>query len=553
MPQIHLIREKLFISPIFSEKTEKVAMDTERHVGYPTPDPHADPEVDHLREVVSRFFSVYETRAGPNGVLFFCHIEPATLENRFERLRMELRKEGYVPFLSYQSGEYVLMITNMPVRKGRSVIFNVILLALTLVTTTIAGTLWWAGYMGQTPIFSFYNISNGFLFFALPLLTILGVHEMGHYLTAKKHNINASLPFFIPFLYPLGTMGAFINMREPIPNRKALMEVGVAGPICGFIVAIPVAVIGLYLTARTGVPLPRNIGDAGGMALNLPLLYYFLLYLFPVSPEVSLHPTAFAGWVGLFVTALNLLPMGQLDGGHVARAFLGKKSHYASYAVAAIMAFLSVFYMGWIIIVFLVIILGLRHPPPLNDITPLGKKQIALGLAAVVIGVVSFTPIPVTVIEPVYSIEIEDMYGNEAPFYLNYTNNTLSLVITDTGNTHLDVNITANAQNTVIREGWDINATLVHPNGSVSMAMLLSDQSLLTKVDSGDVFYLNVTIVPPEGVSGSNNQTGGNQTGWDGVGGGVDAGQRVFHLVFTCRMVSGEFALRETVDILYEL
>ncbi len=275
---------------------------------------------------------------------------------------------------------------------------NILLLIATVGTTVTAGLFICAPYFNMH-VLRLRTVFYSFLFFSLPLMTILGIHEMGHYFAAKKHNVKVSLPYFIPLPPPLilGTMGAFISLREPIPNKKVLLDVGAAGPVCGFIVALPVTIIGLFLTNIYAVHAPPA-GET--ILLGSPLIYILLSILvdlfIPFKENILMHPTAFAGWVGLFVTSINLLPAGQLDGGHVFRALFGEKSRYVSYAAVAFMVGLGFFYPGWFIFAFLILLLGMRHPPALNELTKLDKKRKILGLFTILLLIVCFVPVPMT-------------------------------------------------------------------------------------------------------------------------------------------------------------
>ena len=275
---------------------------------------------------------------------------------------------------------------------------NILLLIATVGTTVTAGLFICAPYFNMH-VLRLRTVFYSFLFFSLPLMTILGIHEMGHYFAAKKHNVKVSLPYFIPLPPPLilGTMGAFISLREPIPNKKVLLDVGAAGPVCGFIVALPVTIIGLFLTGIYAVHAPLT-GET--ILLGSPLIYILLSILvdlfIPFKENILMHPTAFAGWVGLFVTSINLLPAGQLDGGHVFRALFGEKSRYVSYAAVAFMVGLGFFYPGWFIFAFLILLLGMRHPPALNELTKLDKKRKILGLFTILLLIVCFVPVPMT-------------------------------------------------------------------------------------------------------------------------------------------------------------
>jgi len=309
-----------------------------------------------------------------------------------------------------EKGGMVIIVTHLPKISTRSVRVNVALLITTIITTTITGSTLWMGYRGEDFSDSFTRnlwtasttpefLLMGALFFSLPLMVILGTHEFGHYYMSKRYGVNASLPFFIPIppgVSILGTMGAFISMREPIPNKKALFDIGIAGPIAGLIVAIPVTIIGFLLTEP--VEHIYTPGHGPNVAIGFPLLFSFLYIFF--TPDGGLHPTAFAGWVGLFVTALNLLPAGQLDGGHVARALLGEKCKYLSYTTLALMLIVgSFFYTPWLILGLLILFIGAYHPPPLNDLADLDMKRKAVGVFSIVLLVLCFTPQPIVPLE----------------------------------------------------------------------------------------------------------------------------------------------------------
>jgi Zn-dependent protease len=290
------------------------------------------------------------------------------------------------------------MVGKKPVSKFRSIYVNLAMLIITFLAMMFAGILDWSSYadIPDNQMFSLDNILTGIVVFTLPLIAILGVHELGHYFMARRRNVAASLPFFIPSIPPLGTFGAFISLRDPIPNKKSLLEIGVAGPLAGMAVALPVAILGLMLTNMEARPVPEDIGTGGLVQISFPLIYLGLEQLVPLEGDYLLHPTAFAAWVGFLVTALNLLPAGQLDGGHIARALLGKNAKYASYVTIAALVALSFFFWSWLIFAILILFLGARHPPPLNDISKLGTKRMLIGAFAFVILVIAFVPVPMT-------------------------------------------------------------------------------------------------------------------------------------------------------------
>jgi membrane-associated protease RseP (regulator of RpoE activity) len=296
-----------------------------------------------------------------------------------------------------EHGEQIIYVVKKPPsKKPRSVWINIILLIATIFTTTLAGALQWVDIdqVDWMNMFAMSYLWQGLIFFSVPLLLILGVHEMGHYYASKKHHVDASLPYFIPLPPPflLGTFGALISTHEPIPNRKALLDIGVAGPLCGFLVAIPISLIGFFLMQQSPIPLPTN---GTNLSLMPPLLLQWMQSLFLLEGNYVIHPTLFAGWVGIFLTAVNLLPAGQLDGGHVARAILKEKHKYISWVVIFILAALSFFYTGWLMFAIIILVfIGTQHQPPLNELTPLDTRRKLLGLAILLIFILSFAPIP---------------------------------------------------------------------------------------------------------------------------------------------------------------
>lgn len=233
------------------------------------------------------------------------------------------------------------------------------------------------------------------LAYALPLLGILLVHEMGHFLACRRHGIEATLPHFLPAPTLIGTFGAFIKIRSPFSSKKALFDVGVAGPLAGFLAALPVVACGLALSRL--VPAGRL---EGGLVLGEPLLFKLLGRLLagpaPEGSQLLVHPMAFAGWFGLLATAFNLFPIGQLDGGHILYALVGRRRAYlAGIAAVAVLALLgALFWQGWLLWALLAVLIGLRHPPVFEE-ERLGPGRKALALAALLVFAVSFTPAPI--------------------------------------------------------------------------------------------------------------------------------------------------------------
>jgi membrane-associated protease RseP (regulator of RpoE activity) len=280
---------------------------------------------------------------------------------------------------------------------------NVVLFALTCLSTLIMGTALMGMYThSMDDVVSFFGaivrspavLLSG-LPFSLSIMTILLGHEMGHYLTCRYYGIDATLPYFIPAPTLVGTMGAFIRIKSPIQHRAALLEVGIAGPIVGFVLAIPPLIIAL---AKSGYIMPEPSNS--GIGLGEPLIFKGLEALMGKTPppgmELNLHPIGIAAWFGFFATALNLLPVGQLDGGHVLYALFGRIHKRISQGLLFALIPLGIFYwQGWLLWTTVLLILGFRHPVTLDDSVPLSKRHSWLGAIALAMFVLCFTPMPI--------------------------------------------------------------------------------------------------------------------------------------------------------------
>lgn len=252
-------------------------------------------------------------------------------------------------------------------------------------------------------------MNNKIQTFSLAFIGILLGHELGHYLAARRHRIPVSLPYFLPFppyLSIVGTLGAFIRLRGPMVRRSVLFDVGVAGPFVSFVLSLPVLAVGLRLSdvlevGQTGMHpfVIHFLGDAMrvGTAPLLNVLAAALVPGFEEGATIALHPLAFAGWLGIFVTALNLLPLGQLDGGHVLYAMLGKRQRWLAWGFVALMLPLGLVWMGWWVWGAIAVLVSrgrVAHPPVLMDDVDIGRGRMALGILALTIFVVSFSPAP---------------------------------------------------------------------------------------------------------------------------------------------------------------
>ena len=357
-------------------------------------------DIEFLKQEVGKRFPFYDIRISPTTIAFYCNIDKDKVEELFDSLRRTLTIKDYIPALRHEGGEYILYITKHPQKKEKPVWINIILLIATIITTLLTGSLLDIGYsdLQSVPniyqVFTLNHLLNGALFFSLPLMSILFIHEMGHYFISKKHGIQTSLPFFIPVPpilpgFNIGTFGALISSRDPMPNRKALFDVGLSGPIAGFIVAIPITIYGI----ATSSVISQSEITKGGVYLGYSVLFFLFSILIHGAKGIALNlnPIAFAGWIGLLITSINLLPAGQLDGGHIFRAILGDKQKYAGWIAVMIMIF-----TGWMFFALIIILLiGMTHPPPLDDTTKIDFKRKLLFIVAILILILCFVPFPI--------------------------------------------------------------------------------------------------------------------------------------------------------------
>jgi Zn-dependent protease len=235
------------------------------------------------------------------------------------------------------------------------------------------------------------------LTYMLAVIGILLAHEMGHFLQAVRYRIPASFPFFIPMpISPIGTMGAVIAMRGMEADRKQLFDIGLSGPWAGLLLAIPITWIGV-LTAEA-IPLGMGGDLQFQTPLGLKILMWWLRPDLPWDPDVALNPLLFAGWVGMLITGLNMLPISQLDGGHVAYSIFGRHSHWLArgVAVTAVVFIVVAQQYGWILMLSLVFLIGVKHPPTANDNVPLGWPRIVIGTMSLIIPVLCLAPIPIS-------------------------------------------------------------------------------------------------------------------------------------------------------------
>jgi len=339
-------------------------------------DPVEGPLFEEVQGMVESEFDVEESFVDHNISTFYIRYQEDSKE-AFLRLMKRLDPLGLLPFLRPKDEKVVLQILPKPLTKPNKNIINIALFFATLGTVFISGY-----FLSSSDIF-------GALLFTSAIMVILGTHEMGHKLLADKHNVDATYPYFIPglpFPYGIGTFGALIRQKALPPNKDALFDIGFTGPVSGFIIAAIVTIIGIQLS--TYVPL-----DPDASYISVPLLFQFIIILFPPSgagATIQLHPVAFAGWVGMIVTMLNLVPSGMFDGGHVARSVLGDRAHkIISYAGIALLAIIG----WWTMAVLALFFSSTRHPGPLDDVSKLSTRRKMGAIVLVAIFILSVVPL----------------------------------------------------------------------------------------------------------------------------------------------------------------
>lgn len=319
------------------------------------------------------------------------------LTEKYDDLRQRFERFGFTPLVRKgEHGEPVILATPIVFApKPAKWITNLVLFVLTIGSTLLVGA-----QQEGIQVTGIASLLAGWKFSA-SILLILGAHELGHYFAARYHNVPVTLPFFIPIPTIFGTMGAFIQIKEPVKNKRALLDIGVAGPLAGLVFAIPILLYGLA-TSPVG-PLPESgyLMEGNSLLYALSKIVTFGEFLPANGVDVSLNSFAWAGWAGLFVTGLNLLPVGQLDGGHMAYVLFGKQAGKLFWPVIAALVGLSLFigtgtWWVWIVLLFF---FGRNHAVPLDDYTPLDPTRRAIAIFALVLFVLTFVPSPITIVQ----------------------------------------------------------------------------------------------------------------------------------------------------------
>ena len=309
---------------------------------------------------------------------------------------------GLIAYLRIAGDEELIKFA--PINSGRRknrLFIPVLLFVVTLISTLFIGALN-SGTFARDILSHPLLLLNGAPF-SFTLIIILGLHEFSHYFVSKRYGIRTSLPYFIPFPNIIGTMGAVIVSRSPFVDRKSLFDVGIAGPLASFVLSIGAIILGFSGMTLVRIS-PHILHPEPGLYLGDSLLTTALFWLryhqIPLGFDINLGPISFAGWVGLFVTGLNLLPMGQLDGGHISYAIFGRYHKLITRLMMALLVLFGILYSSsfWIVIGILVLFLGSRHGPPLDDITPLNPGRIWMAVGALIILIICFIPVPLQMI-----------------------------------------------------------------------------------------------------------------------------------------------------------
>ena len=388
---------------------------------------------DKLLPLVRQVMSITDITEGDQKQLFAIRFRGTLISDSqlaFEKLDPAFKQAGTtLLFREENDGHEILGMPGVIQPQASNPLVNVILFLLTLVSMLMAGAMYGMEAPADTSIpgilqATLQNLPNG-ITFAASLLGILMAHEFGHYFAARFHRIAVSLPYFLPFPLSLfGTLGAFIRLKEPPKNRRVLLDIGLSGPIAGLIVAIPVLLIGLYLSDLGRLPLNAMTAQGSvlegnsllylamkyivtGEFLPKPLHYaglspfiYWVRYFFIGLPmpyggtDVLLHPLAWAGWAGLLVTMLNLIPAGQLDGGHAIYVLLGKATKRLWPFIIGLLLLLGTVWPGWYIWAGLVFLMGRTYARPRDEITPLDPRRKWLAIFGLVLFVLVFIPVP---------------------------------------------------------------------------------------------------------------------------------------------------------------
>ncbi|RLD01682.1 MAG: site-2 protease family protein [Chloroflexi bacterium] len=400
-----------------------------------TTDSSSQGRTDSVVQLVSQILDIEGYTLGDTKADFMLRFSgqlKLSSEEAYEILLKQLRPLRLNPLFRAENGNHLIYIKEtLPKPEEPSRRINYILFLVTFISVLFAGIQTvYEGPNTLNPAEIWMHVKDKLdlaLAFALSMLAILTAHEFGHYFAARFHKTRVTLPFFIPFpLSPFGTMGAFIRLLEPPKNKKVLLDIGLAGPLAGLVVTIPVLIVGLTLSSVNPLPevFPADFGFEGNSILylilkylihgawlpqpttyqNLSPLVYWIRYFFTGYPlplgglDVTIHPVAWAGWAGLLVTSLNLLPAGQLDGGHLVYSLYGNRLKWIRPLIVVVLFVLGFLWSGWWLWAFMILLLGGQYAEPLDDITELDRGRKALAHLGLIIFFLIFMPVPLIII-----------------------------------------------------------------------------------------------------------------------------------------------------------
>ena len=385
-------------------------------------------ENDQFTPIVSRFFRITNKDWGDAKKRYLIHYTGQLYSQDssavYDQLAESLRPLNVTPLFRIEDDRQAIILIDATIPPKPSRIWgNIVFFGLTVVSVLFVGATYGttATSLPTTTDSWIKFILSGWPY-AVALLAILVCHEFGHYLAGRYHKTAVTLPFFIPIPIGFGTLGAFIQLKERPKNKRILLDIGIAGPLAGLVVAIPFLVYGLIHSPVAQLPNQISLisGLEGNSILYLFLkfitkglllphpatysgvnpIFYWISYIFTGRPlpvgglDVFLNPFAWAGWVGLLVTSLNLIPAGQLDGGHIMYVLLGKRSSRLLPFILISVVLLSIFYQGWLVWALIILLVGRFHAEPLDEITPLDPKRKALAIFGVIVFILVFIPIP---------------------------------------------------------------------------------------------------------------------------------------------------------------
>lgn len=395
--------------------------------------------LDYLTPIVAKVMNVDDITWTTNEVKYIARFRGKLRfdsEEAYDELSQLLKPHKITPLFRIEDNiETILLLDGVIDPQPSNPWTNLVLFILTLISMLWTGAIFSFDGPASLTGFDFFkyiisNLNTGFSF-AFSLLAILLAHEFGHYLAARYHKTEVTLPYFLPFPFPLslfGTLGAFIRLKEAPRNKRILHDIGIAGPLAGFIVTVPILLFGLSLSELDTIPRLLSPGEGFTMEGNsifylaakyliygelLPMpatygdvspLLYWVKFLFTGEPsplggtDVFLHPMAWAGWAGLLVTALNLMPAGQLDGGHLLFGLIGHRTKKVLPFILVILGLLGFIWQGWWLWAFLIFYFGRVHAEPLDQITKLDDGRKFLAIMTLLLFILIFTPVPLTVI-----------------------------------------------------------------------------------------------------------------------------------------------------------